>query len=436
MHTTVAAVQDVPVGPEFFRPDLPLDQIQPSPLNPRTSFNEERLQELAASIREQGVIEPIVVRPMADHYELVAGERRWRAAQAVGLAAIPAMVRPLSDAQALEIMVVENNQRQDVNALEEGEGFSRLLGFGYEIEKLASRIGKSTKYIYDRIKLRELTPVAKQLVLDAKLTPGHAILLARLKPADQERALDPDTGGLFDDEANAGDHEDENYDNEDAYAGKKARSVREFNDWLATHVRFDPVHMAQAAPLDFGDTADQVALAAAKPGRGKKVIAITFEHYVQEDARDEHEKTYGPHAWKYADGGEHPVDRYSSKRVVSPECEHAVLGVVAAGVEQYGRAFPVCIARDRCDVHWKDEIREKEKNRKLRETGQETKAKARENSEEDRWRQQELKGQEVAKAWEALRPAAEKAFAAHVKNIKVDAFLVRQVVEGYRLVQS
>ena len=80
MHTTVAAVQDVPVGPEFFRPDLPLDQIQPSPLNPRTSFNEERLQELAASIREQGVIEPIVVRPMADHYELVAGERRWRAA--------------------------------------------------------------------------------------------------------------------------------------------------------------------------------------------------------------------------------------------------------------------------------------------------------------------------------------------------------------------
>jgi ParB family chromosome partitioning protein len=371
------------VSPGPFRM-LDRELIVPSPLNPRKHFDVEGLHELAESFGDVGIIEPLVVRPIADgpagpRFELVAGERRWRAAGIAQLEEVPVIVRELSDTQALEIMVIENNQRQDVNALEEADGFSRLLKSGYDIDRLAERLGRSKKYVYDRVKLLDLVPTAQQLLLEQKMTPGHAILLARLKPEQQEKAIDPYDGGAFTQDSAADDDDvvaDEDADDAGpkSYRSMKPRSVRELQSWIARHIRFDVAHAAEAAPLEFGDVAAQVSNATARPGRGRKVISITFDHMVHPDARDEGERTYGASSWRYADGEEHPADSWSSRTKVFPRCEHSVLGVVVAGSQHYGRAFEVCVARDRCRVHWKEEVEQREKNQKLRESGEVAKA--------------------------------------------------------------
>lgn len=422
--TATAAVEaQVFGGPKFFREDLPLEQLQPSPLNPRKRFDQAKLEELAQSILELGILEPLIVRPMGDHYEIVAGERRYRAAQIAGLTSVPAVSKPLTDAQVLEVMVVENNQREDVLPLEEAEGFSRLIRLGYDPERLADRIGRSNKYVYDRVKLLDLQGPAKQLLEDSRITAGHAILLARLKPEDQLRAIDPEQGGLFEVERTAAARDERDGPEGDDYVGMKARSVREFNEWLATHVRFDPVHMAQAAPLDFGEVGERVTLAAAKPGRGKKVIAITFEHFVQPAARDESQRTFGPQSWQFADGQEHAVDSYSGKRKVFPTCEHSVVGYVAAGVEQYGQAFEVCVARDKCAVHWKAEIEAKRKAEKQRESGRPTarqkEAEARERDEARR-REEEEREKAARQQWQQAVPEIRAAVIDRIKGVKLD----------------
>lgn len=374
--------------------------IQPSLLNPRKHFDQAKLEELAASFATAGIIEPLVVRPLAAavngvKFELVAGERRFRAAKIAGLADVPVIVRPLTDTQVLEIMVIENNQREDVNPLEEGDGFARLLKAGYDLEKLAERLGRSKKYVYDRMKLLDLVPKAKQLLLDGKLTAGHAILLARLKPGDQDRALDPEDGGAFTDDAALRDSKAAAVAGDvDPYDEVKPVSVRELDRWISEHVRFDVAHAATAAPLEFGEVAERVAAAAAKPGRGRKVIKITFEHYIQPEARDAEERTYGPRSFKFADGQKH-YDYGAGRTLAAPTCEHSVLGVVAVG-EDYGKTFDVCIARDKCQVHFKQEIAQAEKNRKLRESGQAKKADRNERTADDKWKEQR-KREEVAR---------------------------------------
>lgn len=413
------------VGTRFFREDLPLADLQPSPLNPRKHFDDRALAELAASIASVGVIEPLVVRPVNGHYEVVAGERRFRAAQQAGLTSVPSVVKPLTDAQALEIMVIENNQREDVNALEEGDGFSRLLKAGYDLEKLAERLGRSKKYVYDRIKLLDLAPTAQQLLLADKMTAGHAILLARLKPADQTRAIDPDQGGLFSWDSAAADDEDVRLKGKPKQARRqealaeynsvKPRSVRELNQWIADHVRFDVDQAVKAAPLEYGETAARVTTAEGKPGKGKKVIPITFDHYVQPEARSD-DRTYGPRAFKIADGKEH-FDFSSYRSIVTKTCEFSVLGVVAVG-EHYGAAFDVCVARDKCEVHWKAEIAERNKSDKRRAAGKPSPQKVRQDSyaaqREQEQRENELRDRK-RKAWDAVAP---KAFAALAVRLK------------------
>jgi ParB family chromosome partitioning protein len=430
MSSSVAEPLSAPsVGPEFFRPDLPLAQLQSSPLNPRKHFDEARLVELADSFRAVGIIEPLVVRPAGDHYEIICGDRRSRAARLAGLVAVPVIVKHLTDAQALELMVIENNQREDVNPLEEGDGFKRLLEAGYELDKLAERLGRSKKYVYDRIKLQDLEPQPKQLLLAGKLTAGHAILIARLKPADQARALDPMSGGAFtrdlgasaDDEERAEQAWESHHEgSEDRYADVKPASVRELNRWIANHVRFDVEHAAAAVPHEYGEAAQRVRSAAERPGRGKKVIAITFDHYIQPDTRDESERTFGPQSFRVADGREH-YDSYTGRAAIAPPCEFSVLGVVAAGTERYGQVLDVCIARDKCQVHWKKEIAEKAKNQKLRESGQASKAAKNEAQQQENWRQKyERERQEAerqSKAWAAVRVTAIERFAAALKKL-------------------
>jgi ParB family chromosome partitioning protein len=158
-----------------------LDQIVPSPLQPRRHFDSERLQELTQAIRSQGVIEPLVVRPApaadggAARYELVAGERRWRAARAAGLSLVPVVVRELDDHAALEMSLVENLMREDLNPVDEAHGFERLCrSFGLNHDQVAARIGKSRPYVSNTMRLLDLAPVVLEMIERGELTAGQA----------------------------------------------------------------------------------------------------------------------------------------------------------------------------------------------------------------------------------------------------------------------
>lgn len=157
---------------------LPLKQVAPNPHQPRRAFDEGKLRELAASVKEQGVLQPILVRPVSEgqphKYEIVAGERRWRAAQLAGLEQIPAIVKPLEDDVTLEVALIENIQRQDLNPLEEAASYRRLLDeHGYTQASLAARLGKSRVYVANTLRLLALPGAIRDLVSEGRLSAGH-----------------------------------------------------------------------------------------------------------------------------------------------------------------------------------------------------------------------------------------------------------------------
>jgi ParB family transcriptional regulator, chromosome partitioning protein len=166
---------------------VPIELIQPGALQPRRRFVEAELEALAQSIREKGILQPLLVRPLAGEeadFELVAGERRWRAAQRVGLHEVPVIIRRITDTEALEIALVENLQREDLSPLEEAEAYSRLMGeFGRTQTSLAEAVGKSRSHIANTIRLLSLpAPVRRQLD-EGELSAGHArALLAAADP--------------------------------------------------------------------------------------------------------------------------------------------------------------------------------------------------------------------------------------------------------------
>jgi ParB/RepB/Spo0J family partition protein len=176
---------------------IALEEICPSPTNPRKNF--DGLGELAESIRSMGVLQPVLVRPAGDDaFELVCGERRYRAAQMAGLREIPAVVRELSDSEARKVQIVENLQRKDVSALEEATGYAALLeAMAAEqpeatreqlVQTVADEIGKSVRYVWARMKLRELIPALQEWLEAGRITPSHGDLLAALDEQEQEAA--------------------------------------------------------------------------------------------------------------------------------------------------------------------------------------------------------------------------------------------------------
>jgi len=167
---------------------VPIDRVRPSAFNPRKNFNEAELDELSVSIREKGLVQPIVVRP-ADatqtSYEIVAGERRWRAAQRASLHTVPVIVRSLSDQEALELAIIENVQRADLNAIEEAGGYKELVErFGYTQEELAGIIGKSRSHLANTMRLLKLPEPVQTLVRDGSLSAGHARALIGREDAE------------------------------------------------------------------------------------------------------------------------------------------------------------------------------------------------------------------------------------------------------------
>ena len=177
-----------PIGSAF--QDIDIVQIVPNPYQPRHRFDEESLVALAESISEVGVIQPIIVRKAVEGYEIIAGERRWRAAQRAGLRSIPTLVRSADDKGSLEAAVVENVHRQDLNALEEAAAYRQLMDdFGLTQEEVASRVGRSRSAVANTVRLLNLAPPVQRLVVEGRLSAGHGRALLALEDEEARQAL-------------------------------------------------------------------------------------------------------------------------------------------------------------------------------------------------------------------------------------------------------
>jgi ParB family chromosome partitioning protein len=166
---------------------VPVEFLRPNPRNPRRHFGEAELAELVASIRRRGVIQPILVRPLPDlpsAYEIVAGERRWRAAQGAGLHDVPVIVVEVDDKTSLEYAIIENVQRTDLNAIEEASGYRRLMDdFGYSYTQLAETLGRSRSHLNNLVRLLDLPADIQTLLIERKISAGHARALLSVKDA-------------------------------------------------------------------------------------------------------------------------------------------------------------------------------------------------------------------------------------------------------------
>ncbi|TPQ49816.1 chromosome partitioning protein ParB [Prosthecomicrobium hirschii] len=157
---------------------VPIEFVRPNPRNPRRSFAEAELADLAVSVREKGIVQPILVRPVkaqANAFEIIAGERRWRAAQKAGLHEVPVIVQDVTDKEALELAIIENVQRADLNAIEEAFGYEQLIAeFGYTQQDLGQVIGKSRSHVANTLRLLKLPESVKDHLREGRLTAGHA----------------------------------------------------------------------------------------------------------------------------------------------------------------------------------------------------------------------------------------------------------------------
>ena len=172
---------------------VPVEMMAPSPFQPRRHFDEAALADLAQSIREKGIIQPILLRrdpAQPNHYQIIAGERRWRAAQQAGLIEVPVIIREFSDSEALEVAIIENVQREDLNVMEESLGYERLIKeYSHTQEEVARLVGKSRAHIANTLRLLRLPPQAQAALSDGRLTAGHARALLS--------AVDARDDGLF-----------------------------------------------------------------------------------------------------------------------------------------------------------------------------------------------------------------------------------------------
>ena len=170
---------------------LPLQKVEPNPLQPRKTFEPEALDELAASIREHGVIQPLTVRKMpSGFYQIIAGERRWRAARLAGLDEVPVVIIEAYDKKAMELALIENLQRADLNPIEEAQGYQQLMQeYGMTQEQAAARVGKSRPAVANAMRLLALTQPVLELVRSGKLSAGHARALLALKTPGEQHAV-------------------------------------------------------------------------------------------------------------------------------------------------------------------------------------------------------------------------------------------------------
>ncbi|HZM02880.1 MAG TPA: ParB/RepB/Spo0J family partition protein [Candidatus Saccharimonadales bacterium] len=171
---------------------VPVTQVRPCAFQPRKDFSPESLRELADSIKEQGIVQPLIVRPQGGNFELIAGERRWRAAQMLGLTEVPVIVRQADDRAVLELALIENLQRENLNAIEEAQGYAQLIGqFQLTQEQAALKVGRSRVVVANALRLLKLAPELQVYVRDGRLSVGHAKAILGL-PSHEEQKLATD----------------------------------------------------------------------------------------------------------------------------------------------------------------------------------------------------------------------------------------------------
>lgn len=167
---------------------IPLSKIQPCPVQPRREFDRLALEELAQSIEANGIVQPLITRPVDDHFELIAGERRWRAAGIAGLPDVPVVVREATDAEVLEMALIENLQREDLNPIEEAQGFQNLIDIHqYTQEQAATRVGRSRTAVANALRLLKLGEDVQSYVRQGRLSMGHAKVILGLEDATQQK---------------------------------------------------------------------------------------------------------------------------------------------------------------------------------------------------------------------------------------------------------
>lgn len=167
--------------------DVDVEDLRPNPLQPRQDFNQEAIAELARSIKEAGILQPLVVVPEGNHYKIVVGERRWRAAQKIGLTKVPAIVRQLSEEEQIEASLVENLQRKDLNPIEIAHAYQKLIKeLKYTQEAVAEKVGKDRTSVANLIRLLKLPPEVQRMVAEGKMSMGHARALITLENPDQQ----------------------------------------------------------------------------------------------------------------------------------------------------------------------------------------------------------------------------------------------------------
>ncbi|MDW7650887.1 MAG: ParB/RepB/Spo0J family partition protein [Bacillota bacterium] len=192
LQALIPEIEDTPLSDAV---EIVTEDIRTNPYQPRKHFNEEKLAELAQSVERHGILQPLIVRPAGDGFELVAGERRLRAAKMVGLERVPVVVRPLTDREMSEIALIENLQREDLNPLEEADAYRRLMDeFGYTQEQLAERVGKSRSAVANTLRLTSLHPDVRLEVAAGRLSEGHARAILALplekQPAAAAKAVE------------------------------------------------------------------------------------------------------------------------------------------------------------------------------------------------------------------------------------------------------
>ena len=303
--------------------EVPLNALAPSSLNPRKSVGD--VSDLAASIREVGILEPILVRPRETgdtpetseaYYEVVAGSRRHAAAIQAGLMLVPVLVRELTDTQALELAIVENNQRGDIHPLEEADAFVKLRTFdrAYTPEVIATKIGRPVAYVKNRLRLLDLGDEAREAFLDNDITIGHAERLARLAPDVQVRALQACYMPLYSDDGAMG-----------------LAAISKLDDWITDNVVLDvtsPQVQEQLPAL-----AETVARAEAE---GATLVQLSTSHYASHGIKGK-AAPLPPQAWL---------------EVKDKACVHVTQGVVVYGSNKRAELLTVCLKSSKCPKHW------------------------------------------------------------------------------------
>ena len=397
----------VAMGREFR--ELPIEAVRESAHNPRRHFDEAGMAQLVDSVSKAGIITPLLVRRTADpgRFEIAAGHRRYRAARRLGLTVLPCIVRPMNDQEFMEVLTIENLQREGVHPLDEAAGYEALMAAPYKMsaEQIAERVGRTVKYIYDSRKLLELTDKAQELFWAGKFEKGHAILLARLAPSDQSKVIGTKTadysdGGLFEEEHRLYSNLEEGEPEEDG-PQIKARSVAEVASWIKRHIRFK---VKQADAFLYPET---VAAVADAEDEQRKIVEITHEYLATDDVRQAgKERVYGERAWKRADGKDG-----------SDTCGRSVLGVVASGPGQ-GQAFLVCLNKKKCQVHWPAEVEAAKGgvNSPAAKAAAEREARERKKAEAEAERRKQREAH-----WKKMLPKIEEAVMAQVRRLPADA---------------